>query len=703
MRWRDVKLKWKFAIGFGTVLILLVLVAGWSIFGIGGVLVNAEAVISGNKLDAELAQKEVDHLNWAAKVNALLTDEHVTELKVQTDDHLCAFGKWLYGEDRMHAEALVPSLVPLLKDIEVPHAHLHESALEIGKVFRQADLGLPVLLAERESDHLRWAAQIRDTFSEKQDTLSAQKDPTKCNLGKWLESDQAKGIYARLNNGLRGRWDAMVSDHMALHQSATLIEGLLAFKKLENAKAQIEALSERRGGMVDPGSPELKAALAARESAEKSIAGAEKVFHETTMPLMDKVAGHLAALKTMANEDISGMKKANGVFATSTQPALAEVQRLLNRIREEARKNIMSDDQMLQAAANTRKGVVGIGFLALVIGVLAAIVIARGIIRPMVKGIGFAQMVSKGDLTADIDVAQGDEIGMLVSALKTMLQQLRGIVEDVRRAADNVSAGSAELSSSSAILSQGATEQAASAEEASASMEQMAANIKQNADNALQTEKIAVKSADEARDSGNAVWETVSAMKQIAEKTSIIEEIARQTDLLALNAAIEAARAGAHGKGFAVVASEVRKLSERSQAAAGEISKLSANSVAVAENAGRMLKDLVPAIQRTAELVQEISAASCEQSAGAEQINRSIQQLDEVIQENSSASEEMASTSEQLAAQAQRLQSVIGFFKVGDDNNGGLPVSSWNHKNELKRASAQIALPHPPTTKFSAT
>jgi methyl-accepting chemotaxis protein len=198
-------------------------------------------------------------------------------------------------------------------------------------------------------------------------------------------------------------------------------------------------------------------------------------------------------------------------------------------------------------------------------------------------------------------------------------------------------------------------------------MEQMTSNIRQNADNAQQTEKIALKSATDARDGGKAVSETVAAMKEIAGKISIIEEIARQTNLLALNAAIEAARAGEHGKGFAVVASEVRKLAERSQAAAGEISHLSTTSVEVAERAGEMLTKLVPDIQRTAELVQEISGASNEQNSGAEQINKAIQQLDQVIQQNASASEEMASTAEELSSQAEHLQESIAFFKTGDE------------------------------------
>ncbi len=273
-----------------------------------------------------------------------------------------------------------------------------------------------------------------------------------------------------------------------------------------------------------------------------------------------------------------------------------------------------------------------------------------------------ADKVADGDLTVEpAPLSEKDTLGL---ALQRMVERLRGVVADALSASDNVSAGSQELSASSEQISQGATEQAASAEEASASMEEMAANIKQNADNAAQTEKIARQSSKDAEASGEAVARAVSAMRTIAEKIGIVQEIARQTDLLALNAAVEAARAGEHGKGFAVVASEVRKLAERSQSAAAEIGQMSGDTVKAAAEAGDMLNRLVPDIRKTAELVSEISAACREQDIGASQINEAIQQLDKVTQQNAGASEQMSATSEELAAQAEELQASIAFFKV---------------------------------------
>lgn len=276
-----------------------------------------------------------------------------------------------------------------------------------------------------------------------------------------------------------------------------------------------------------------------------------------------------------------------------------------------------------------------------------------------------AASIANGDLSVEINSSGKDEAGQALSAMGMMSRQIKDVVNRLHSAAEQVLGSSEQVNQISMSVSSGATEQASAAEEASSSMEEMASNIRQNADNSQETEKIAIKTAEDAYTGGKAVTKTVVAMSEIAAKIVIIEEIARQTNLLALNAAIEAARAGEHGKGFAVVASEVRKLAERSQSAAAEIGELSASSVEVASNAGELLGEIVPDIQKTAELVQEITAASNEQNAGVQQINRAIQQLDQITQQNAASAEEMNSTAEGLAHQAGELREAMSFFKTG--------------------------------------
>ncbi|WP_319541390.1 methyl-accepting chemotaxis protein [uncultured Pseudodesulfovibrio sp.] len=347
--------------------------------------------------------------------------------------------------------------------------------------------------------------------------------------------------------------------------------------------------------------------------------------------------------------------------ATHTiEPLFEKIEELANTAQEGETSSIAL------AAAGYSTTAVGIGIAALILGFLTSFFITNAVANPLKSAAESARKMANGDLSQDIDSQGRDETGLMLSAMREMILRLRDVVYGVNRAVDNVASGSDQLSSTSGSLAQGTAEQAASIEEVSASIEQVKASIAQNAENSQETAQIASRAAQKASESGGAVTHAVDAMKMIAEKITIIEEIARQTNLLALNAAIEAARAGEQGKGFAVVAAEVRKLAERSGEAASEIGGLSTNTVSVADQALTMLEELVPDIEKTAQLVSEINAACEEQDAAVKQISCAVSQVETATQASAAASEEMASTSEELAGQGSSLREMMSYFNCGE-------------------------------------
>ncbi|MBY5362087.1 HAMP domain-containing protein [Rhizobium leguminosarum] len=459
--------------------------------------------------------------------------------------------------------------------------------------------------------------------------------------------------------------------------------------------AQLEAIRQQKNLLTARTADETAAAIAKGNQARKDFTDA---FGQVLALATDEGKARWARIAELsksfnaADDQIRDYVKAgnaegaNTISVTAARAAVNDIDSTLGEILALEKQRMKAADDSAEAQyAATRTMMMAVAAVALLVAAITAFWIASTISKGLSRANTVVREVSEGDLTKMADITSRDEIGELLGNVNTMIERLRGVVADALSAADNVSSGSQELSASSEQVSQGATEQAASAEEASASMEQMAANIKQNADNAAQTEKIARQSAKDAEMSGEAVTRAVDAMRTIAQKIGIVQEIARQTDLLALNAAVEAARAGEHGKGFAVVASEVRKLAERSQSAAAEISSMSSDTVKAAADAGDMLGRLVPDIRKTAELVSEISAACREQDIGASQINEAIQQLDKVTQQNAGASEQMSATSEELASQAEELQTSIAFFKV--DTAGSARPDA--HKTQPK-ASAKV-------------
>lgn len=630
MNWETMKIRNKFAVGFGSVLLMLIVVGVWSILGVGQIMKKQVSADSNHEMASEIQERLIDHLNWASNVSGLLTDDEKTSLDVELDPRNCAFGKWYYGEGRIKAEQEFPELKGRLLEIEKHHTDLHASAGRIASVFVQANTELPEFLAEKESDHLRWALDVQSAIFLGKREVGVELDPTKCGLGKFLYGDASEKLksdktMARLLNEIE-------APHQKLHRLGVAINDRLSVGDLD---------------------------------------GAHDIYKGEVGPVLVDTGGIITRLREQANVHMAGWEQANELYTQETTPALKNVQVILNSIRDVAVQGARdASESAISSGVQVRNADITVGLIALFIGIFMAIVLARGIIRQVggepVEIALIAEKVASGDLTVEAGFnGKGQATGIYGSVME-MVANLRKVVSEVRMAAENVNGAALAMSASTEEMSQGATEQASAAEEASSSMEEMSSNIRQNADNAQQTEKIAVKAAEDTIEGGEAVMQTVAAMNEIAEKISIIEEIARQTNMLALNAAIEAARAGEHGKGFAVVAAEVRKLAERSQTAAAEISQLSSSSVEVAQKAGGMLEQMVPDIRKTAELVQEIAAASGEQNVGTDQINRAIQELDQVIQQNASAAEEMSSTAEELASQAEELNASIGFFKTGN-------------------------------------
>ena len=526
----------------------------------------------------------------------------------------------------------------------------------ISKIIKNADEvisgnKLKANFEEKIVQHLEWSDQVIQYLTNDQILeLNVQTDDHKCGLGSWYYSEDRQKAE-KLIPGLKEVLDKMEKPHEGLHTSVIELQ-----KVFKNSKSN---------------------------TTNQELDNAFNIYHNIT------------------------------------HSNLKEVRSLLNESKNLVDKSIMTDEQMLKSASNTKLAVIIFGIIAALLALVFALIISRGIIKPIKKGIEASKKLAIGDLNVNIDIFQNDEIGELADAqrdminalkdstevakriangdltvevhkrsdkdefmiaLSNMVAKLRSIVSDVITGANSFASGSEQISETAQQLSNSASIEAQSTEEISSSMEEMSANIEQNTSNAQETETISRKAANDIVKGKEAVDITVNAMKTIAERISIIGEIAEKTDLLAINAAIEAARAGEHGKGFAVVAAEVRKLAERTQKAAKEIDDVSKASVQDALRSGELLAEIAPVIEKTANLVQEIAAASIEQNSGAQQVNSAIQQLTSITQKNSASSEELSSTSEEVSSQAEGLRDLVNYFKTGN--------STENKKKTIK--SVQI-------------
>ncbi|MBF0185408.1 MAG: HAMP domain-containing protein [Magnetococcales bacterium] len=616
---KDLRLGVKLGLGFGIVLLLTMVVSGVGLNGLSGVVGRSDKVDTMSNIVEEmlLGRVSIRDFRLSKKPDDFKSSiEHIDKVKKLAIDA---------RENKFRDQANKEQMDRIAKAAE-----------EWGKLFQSFGDLENSLVAKMEE--IRSAG--RDALKESDAIANDQNEQ----LQTMLAQVEKEGTLVTNANEVMAKVRERVKKSNTAKDLATTFVDVR-----KNEKEFIISRDEKWSKQVLDGVAKIQEgtnALKATFKHEKNIQQANNVLK--SLSVYEKLYKEYAGIMTKQSELAKEM-------LTRAMAVDKEVNAAQDDQKHKMKSEVSTADSMLISGS----------VIAVVLGVAIAFFLTRALVSALTQGVVFARKISAGDLTATIELDQKDEVGQLADALKEMVGKLREVIGDVSTAAEQVSIGSNEISDAAQNLSQGATEQAASIEETSSAMEEMSSNIAQNSDNASTTQNIAQKAARDAEEGGMAVGEAVQAMKEIASKIGIIEEIARQTNLLALNAAIEAARAGEHGKGFAVVAAEVRKLAERSQSAAGEISHLSTSSVGVAEKAGGIINQLVPDIQRTAELIQEINASSQEQNQGAGQINQAIQQLDQVIQQNAGASEEMAATAEELSAQADMMSQAISFFNLG--------------------------------------